>query len=468
VEVTRKQFLDHYLESIEGGTAALFVGAGMSKPGFKDWKELLRGIADDLGLEIDKETDLIALAQYHVNEWGGRAKINRALIEEFARDVKISPNHSLIAQLPIRTIWTTNYDHLIEDSFRTAGRSPDIKMTPENLVNSPPSRDVVIYKMHGDVQLPHDAVLTKGDYETYANTRKSFVLALQSDLIQKTFLFLGYSFSDPNIDYILSRIRDLLGQNKGDHYCIMRRAKSAGGTLEQKKKFAYDQRKLQLRINDLKNYGIHAVMIDDFPEITDILRSLNRLCYRKTILVSGHTDDFGPLGRERVERLAQALGNVGALRYHLVAVAGSSLAELATTEAVKAAYKTTGRLSFDNVSVEPRSPRDTPVSEVADTLVAKVGFVILLCEDYMLGQAPGSGARALFDATLRHGRFPIPIGATGLAAAQLWEELQADSAQYFSGLDVQAEIAVLGQPNCTDEQITRAAYGIIEKASRTG
>jgi len=37
-----------------------------------NWKELLKDIAADVGLDLDKEDDLVTLAQFHVNERGGR------------------------------------------------------------------------------------------------------------------------------------------------------------------------------------------------------------------------------------------------------------------------------------------------------------------------------------------------------------------------------------------------------------
>ena len=37
----------------------------------------------------------------------------------------------------------------------------------------------------------------------------AFISALRGDLIEKTFLFLGFSFTEPSIDYIFSRVRVL-------------------------------------------------------------------------------------------------------------------------------------------------------------------------------------------------------------------------------------------------------------------
>jgi hypothetical protein len=70
-------------------------------------------------------------------------------------------------------------------------------------VTTLPSLDVVLYKIHGDISRPHDVVLTKDDYESYY----IFTTVLQDYLVSKTFLFIGFSFDNPNLEYILSRIR---------------------------------------------------------------------------------------------------------------------------------------------------------------------------------------------------------------------------------------------------------------------
>lgn len=211
--VSKSEMLRHFSDELRSGNAALFIGAGFShSSGFVDWKELMRDVAKELGLDVNKETDLIALAQYHVNTRGGRSRLNRLLIEEFTKDAKLATHHKLMASLPVHTVWTTNYDELIETAFREAHRNPDVKTTKENLATTLPNTDVVVYKMHGDCRQPQDAVLTKEDYETYANKREVFSTALKGDLVERTFLFLGFSFADPNVDYILSRIRGLLGQ----------------------------------------------------------------------------------------------------------------------------------------------------------------------------------------------------------------------------------------------------------------
>ena len=86
-----REFYKTYLKALLDGEAGLFVGAGLSTPtGFVDWRGLLRETAEDLGLDVDQETDLIAVAQYHVNKHGGRSRLNQVLIDEFTKAASLT------------------------------------------------------------------------------------------------------------------------------------------------------------------------------------------------------------------------------------------------------------------------------------------------------------------------------------------------------------------------------------------
>jgi hypothetical protein len=65
-------FIDIYVQALHDQNAAIFAGAGLSIPaGLVNWKELLKDIATDVGLDVNKEEDLVTVAQFHVNEHGG-------------------------------------------------------------------------------------------------------------------------------------------------------------------------------------------------------------------------------------------------------------------------------------------------------------------------------------------------------------------------------------------------------------
>jgi hypothetical protein len=106
----KEAFLREIGKELEQDNVAIFAGSGLSAPaGFVSWGELLRPIAVDLGLDVDKEHDLVTLAQYHLNEnVANRNQLNKRLIEEFSKAAEITENHKILARLPIYTYWT-NY-----------------------------------------------------------------------------------------------------------------------------------------------------------------------------------------------------------------------------------------------------------------------------------------------------------------------------------------------------------------------
>src|SRR5262249_21260284 len=141
----------------------------------------------------------------------------------------LSESHRWIARLPIDTVWTTNYDRLLEQAFDEAAKTVDVKHRQADLLHRLPHADVTLLKMHGDVGQADEAVLIKDDYERYEARRGLFVGRLQGDLSWRHFLFLGFSFTDPNIDYVFSRLRVLLeekAQNQPPRYCVLRRPKA--------------------------------------------------------------------------------------------------------------------------------------------------------------------------------------------------------------------------------------------------
>ena len=119
--VPKNIFFREYIKAIRDGNAALFAGAGLSRPlGFVDWKELLRPLAEDIGLNIEDEHDLTLVAQYVQNAAGNRGVISKSIMDAFNREVDLNDNIRILTRLPIETYWTTNYDHLIEDGLREA------------------------------------------------------------------------------------------------------------------------------------------------------------------------------------------------------------------------------------------------------------------------------------------------------------------------------------------------------------
>lgn len=474
LDTAKRDLLRTYSAALAEGTAALFVGAGMSRPsGYVDWKNLLRETAEDLNLDVDKETDLVALAQYHINEHGSRSKLNQLLIDEFTKKAALTDNHKLIASLPITTIWTTNYDNLLERAFETAEKRADVKKTEQNLAVTMPRRSVTIYKMHGDKDLPDEAVLTKEDYEAYELKRPLFSTALRGDLVEKTFLFLGFSFTDPNIDYILSRIRVLLGPNQREHFCLMKTLTPPSSRKKaDTEAYNYEKGKLQHRIADLKRYSIHAVMLDSYSEITDILQELSVRSHLRDVFISGSATDFSPFGESRLNALCRSLGKE-LIRSNLNIISGFGLGVGGSV--IHGAMSELGENDEQRLHLRP-FPQSPPPgrslaafqTEYRERMIARAGSCVFISgnkdESGRIINSPG--VLEEFEICRREGKFPIPIGATGHTAYDLWKKVMASLDVFFPSGGVKGHFEVLGNSAKTNEELVDAVVRILAKVSR--
>lgn len=181
----KDKLIKQFTMAIRQGNAAIFAGAGLSRAsGYADWKTFLRPFAEELQLDVEKETDLLAIAQYYKNESGGsRSGINQEILNTFNTASVENENVDIITRLPISTYWTTNYDKLIEKGLERRKRKVEVKTNSNQLSSIMYDRDAVVYKMHGDVNEPADAVLTKDDYVLYDKKRPLFRTILKASCI---------------------------------------------------------------------------------------------------------------------------------------------------------------------------------------------------------------------------------------------------------------------------------------------
>ena len=67
--IKKEELIRNYVKAIREGNAAVFAGSGLSRSsGFVDWKELIRPLAKDIELDVDKETDMLSVAQFYRNK----------------------------------------------------------------------------------------------------------------------------------------------------------------------------------------------------------------------------------------------------------------------------------------------------------------------------------------------------------------------------------------------------------------
>ena len=432
------EFQRNFSKAIREGFAAVFAGAGLSRQsGFVNWKELLRGIAVDLSLDINQEYDLVALAQYSCNEKRSRSHLNDLILNQFIQQGKANASLKILSELPISTYWTTNYDHLIEDALRAQGKRVDVKITPDNLAAVLESRDAVVYKMHGDYTRPSECVITKDDYEVYNQTRQLFSTALQADLVSHTFLFIGFSFDDPNLSYILGRIRALLNNNIREHYCFFEKAKQRDNETDDE--FDYRKHKLGLRIHDLQRYGISAVMLDSYSEIPVVLEGVKKQVKSNCVFISGSAEVYGAWEEENAYTLIRYLAKrLCESSYRIVTGHGKGIGSFVISSVLdkygNSIHEIERHLSIRAFPFQDKNRSDYAelVTEYRSGFFQQAGVAIFLFGnksiDGKISIAPG--AMQEFSLAKEHGCFLIPIASTGYAAQEVFNIMKESKSDY--------------------------------------
>lgn len=422
--MNRNEMIQDFSRSIIQGNAGIFLGAGLSVSAtYKDWKNLLKEPAKEIGLDIEKEQyDLISLAELIKNE-RNRAYINELIINEFERhDVKPTQNHNILASMPIDVYWTTNYDNLMEQALEKAKKSIAIKRKKADLATYRRDQEAVVYKMHGDVSDPNNAVLTRTDYETYDTERILFKEALEGQVVTRTFLFIGFSFSDPNLERMLARIRHTLKESSRTHYCIM---KSVDENVED---YEYQKVKQELQIKDLENYHIKTIMVDKYDEITGLLSEIKQKTLMNSILISGSsTEDYGDFSPEEANKFISLLTQkLLENKYKVVNGFGLGVGHAVVNGALD--YRDTLNLKGvgDRLDLRP-FPFQNPekFTEYRKEFISEVGIVISIFGNNKNDKGKtiiADGVVEEADIAAEMGKILLPISLTGFAAKKIHDK----------------------------------------------
>lgn len=471
-------FIKHFAKEVKENNAAIFAGAGMSAAaGFVDWKTLLKPITEELGLDATKEENLVSVAQFHCNEKAGnRNRLNQLILDEFSRSAVLTENHRILARLPISTYWTTNYDKLIEKALEGAHKIADSKFTVEQLATTTPKRDAIVYKMHGDVEHPSVAVLTKDDYEKYHINFDSYITALSGDLVSKTFLFLGFSFTDPNIDYVLSRIRATYSNHQRGHYCMMRAVSRP--ECDSDADYDYKVRKQHLFIGDLKRFNITTLLVEKYEQITDVLREIESIYKLKTVFISGSAHEYGAIDKDKAGLFIHELSKTLIVdEYKVVSGFGLGVGSAVINGALEEIY-CHGRKTTDEQLILRPFPQNqtgtTPLPALWDAyrkdMIPLAGIAIFMFGNKLDGAnvVLANGMRREFEIAFENGLRVVPIGATGYMAEELWKEVSVDIDKYYPGhtKEFDENFAEIGNPALGPDELLASVIKLLGKIIR--
>ena len=465
-------FIKDFLSEIEAQNAAIFAGAGLSAAsGHVDWKGLLSDFADELGLDIKRETDLLSLIQYHLNKnVNNRHLLTQKITKEFHHGKKPNENHKILSRLPISLYWTTNYDKLIEIALQEVGKISDVKYTIPHLARTVPGRDAIIYKMHGDVNHPENTILSKDEYEKYYHTHGPYINALSGDLVSKTFLFIGFSFTDPNLDYVLSRIRVTYQNNQRHHYCFFRQLKKIADETENE--FDYRKLKQALAIQDLLRFNIKVLLVGEYEEVTEILNEIEARFKQKTIYVSGSAAEYGKWDSEVAEKfisnLSKELIRNG---FKIVSGFGLGVGSSVINGILEEIYLNKHEKLRDQLLLRPFPQGEKGMlqwEEYRKDMLSYAGIAIFIFGNKIVNEKVelADGVRKEFEIALKSGAIVLPIGATGFMAKDLWQQILENYENHFPGKRNMAIFEKLGDESLQPDEIIKLTIQFLNQLNK--
>ncbi len=197
-----------------------FLGAGFSAalhlPG---WDETLSRLCSELEDAMTYEdlrrmcnNDLLQMAEYlylRADRSIGPIRHRLSLDLQAAESPVTSTAHVELVNLAAPQIYTTNYDELIERTFRDLHQPVDVVALPKHVALAN-TRKTQVVKYHGDLRYDSTLVLTESSYYTRLDFESPMDLKFRSDLLGRSVLFMGYSFRDINIRIIWFKLMQMM------------------------------------------------------------------------------------------------------------------------------------------------------------------------------------------------------------------------------------------------------------------
>lgn len=234
------------MEKIKIGRASLFVGAGGSKEAnFPDTEELTNLLISNVDEKIKVKLNGKPFGQvidilYNTPSYGTgwvREKIVK-LFFDLQKTAKSPPSnaHFLITEIKWRTIFTTNYDCLIEMGYQSNKNSAQQCLpvyNPDLKIKYHEEERVRIIKLHGSVEEAardsnHTLVFTFNEMQESRRKNDLFYELLRDEAVNGPLIFVGFKFkypgassyaTSPEFD-ILSQMLLTMGPSADWHYCI--------------------------------------------------------------------------------------------------------------------------------------------------------------------------------------------------------------------------------------------------------
>ena len=213
-----KADIENIVRAKEQNRLVIFAGSGISANSkIPVWNQLIGRIKSQITLS-SQETDQLKIAQLFYNLRDRKEYYDFIKETLLHKKALFNPINEAILALNPQHIITTNYDDLFEQVIKRDNLQYDLVRQDSDLPKS--TLSTYLIKMHGCFET-ENIVLTENDYLNYSQNFPLIESWIKALFGSRLVLFVGFSFSDINLKYILQRVDSVLGEHKQPSYIYL-------------------------------------------------------------------------------------------------------------------------------------------------------------------------------------------------------------------------------------------------------
>jgi len=203
--------IDEIVDHIRNRRCVLFIGSGLSgDAGYPTGKNLAKKIANKYGIPPTEE-DISIIAEKITTTGRQVGDLIRFIKALFGNTDRSVPNYfDLLVELGIKTIFTTNWDSLLEEAH-LKNKIKFEKIVRDATIPFVDNESVLIYKLHGDFDNYDQFIIKEEDVLNIQTSRPVIMAELHSAFLHNHFLFIGYGMGD--LDFKI--VRNIISKQQG-------------------------------------------------------------------------------------------------------------------------------------------------------------------------------------------------------------------------------------------------------------
>lgn len=212
-------------DAILQNNLVIFAGSGLSSSfNLPSWKNLVEEVIKQVNKkEFNTLLPVMEMGVMQPIEVLEKINSEHTTVKSYIKDnFNVTSNnnfeiHKKIIELTGQVI-TTNYDNAFERASNNS-ITPSIYTDQFNINEIGRNNKPYIFKLHGSFNEPSNCIIFEEDYVKLYNSNNGAVEKLKTIFSEKTILFLGFSFNDPDINLIFDSL-DKAFENNNKHFII--------------------------------------------------------------------------------------------------------------------------------------------------------------------------------------------------------------------------------------------------------